>query len=167
VLAESYPDALTRRLDFGLAQMLWDRGEANAYLQHLTRDPYPGTPVKDILYFMAFSDHQVANVATEVAARTIGARLREPALAPGRSTAVQPFFGFEPVPSYPWPGSALVVWDFGNLPPPTENVPPRDGEDPHGKAADVVEVLILVSEYLKPGGALVDVCNGAPCATVE
>jgi hypothetical protein len=121
----------------------------------------------DTPYFMAFSDHQVANVATEAAARTIGARLREPALSPGRSTAVQPFFGIEPVPSYPWPGSGLVVWDFGNPPPPTANLPPREGEDPHGKGADVVEVLILVSEYLKPGGALVDVCNGAPCATLD
>jgi hypothetical protein len=167
VLAQSYPDALVRRLGFGLTQMLWDRGEANGYLQHLTRDPYPGTPVKDVLYFMAFSDHQVANLATEVAARTIGARLREPALRAGRSTDVQPFFGIAPVPSYPWPGSGLVVWDFGNLPPPTENVPPRDGEDPHGKAAEVVQVLILVSEYLKPGGALVDVCDGAPCTTLE
>jgi hypothetical protein len=167
VFAQSYPDALTRRLGFGLTQMLWDRGEANGYLQHLTRDPYPDTPVKDVLYFMAFSDHQVANVATEVAARTIGARVREPALRPGRSTDVRPFYGMEPVPSYPWPGSALVAWDFGNLPPPTANVPPRDGEDPHGKAAEVVDVLILVSEYLKPGGGLVDVCSGAPCTTLE
>ncbi|MBM4268677.1 MAG: hypothetical protein FJ144_19040 [Deltaproteobacteria bacterium] len=167
VLAQSYPDALVRRLGFGLTQMLWDRGEANAYLQHLTRDPYRETPVKDILYFMAFADHQVANVATEVAARTIDARVREPALRPGRSSAVQPFYGMEPVPSYPWPGSALVVWDFGTPPPPDENVPPREGEDPHGKASEVPEVLVLVSEYLRTGGALVDVCGGVPCTTLE
>ena len=59
------------------------------------------------------------------------------------------------------------MWDFGNLPPPDQNLPPRDGRDPHGRASEVVEVLILVSEYLRTGGGLVDVCNGAPCATLE
>ncbi len=167
ILDAAYPDALDRRLLFGLSQMLWDRGEANGYLQHLTRDPYPGTPVHDVLYLEAFGDHQVANVATEVAARTIGARLRTPALRPGRSTAVEPFFAIEPVPSLPWPGSALVVWDFGTPPPPDEPVPPRAGDDPHGKAAGVPEVLLMVSEYLRPGGALIDVCGGAPCVSLD
>lgn len=167
LLAESYPDPFLRRLGFGFAQMLWDRGEANGYLHHLTRDPYPDTPAKTVLYFMAFGDHQVANVATEVAARTIGAFNREPALAPGRATAVEPYFGLSPVPSLPFEGSALVTWDFGTPAPPDENLPPREGEDPHGKASEVIDVLILVTEFLRPGGALIDVCSGAPCATLD
>ena len=42
---------------------------------------------KDVILLEAFGDHQVANVSTEVLARTIGAAVTEPALAPGRSTA--------------------------------------------------------------------------------
>lgn len=167
IFAEAYPDPFYRRLSFGLAQMLWDRGEANGYLHHLTSDPYPDTPVKDILYLQAFGDFQVANVATEVAARTIGASNREPALAAGRSTSVEPFFGLPPIESFPFPGSALVTWDFGTPAPPDENLPPRDGEDPHGKAAGVVEVLVLVTEFLREGGAVIDVCGGEPCQTLE
>ena len=167
LFGESYPDAFTRRLGFGLAQMLWDRGEANGYLEHLTSNPYPDTPAKDIMYFMAFGDHQVANVATEVAARTIGASVREPALAPGRSTSVEPFFGMPAIPSYPFEGSALVVWDFGTPAPPDTNRPPRDGEDPHGKAGDVGEVLGLITEYMRAAGTVVDVCSGEPCTTPE
>ncbi|HZR83219.1 MAG TPA: hypothetical protein VFD92_19150 [Candidatus Binatia bacterium] len=167
ILASAYPDPLDRRLGFGIIQMLWDRGESNAYLQHLTADPYHDTPVHDVLYFEAFADHQVANVGTEVASRTIGARLRQPALRPGRASAVEPYYGLEPVPSYPYPGSALIVWDFGTPPPPVENLPPREGDDPHGKAGDVPAVLALVSEYLKTGGGLVDVCGGEPCVTLD
>ena len=167
LLAAAYPDPFTRRLGFGLIQMLWDRGEANGYLQHLSSDPYPNTPTHSAMYLMAFGDHQVANVGTEVASRTIGARVRQPALREGRSTAVEPFYGLAPVPSFPFPDSALVVWDFGSPAPPDVNLPPREGEDPHGKAGDVPAVLIMVSEYLKADGGLVDVCNGGPCVTLD
>lgn len=167
LLAAGYPDELDRTLGFALIQMLWDRGESNGYLHHLTRDPYPGTPAHSVLYLEALGDHQVANVATEIAARTVGARVRQPALRPGRSTAVTPFFQLEPVPSFPDRGSALVVWDFGSPLPPDTNTPPREGEDPHGKASDSAEVLLMVSEFLKSDGALIDVCRGAPCVTLD
>ena len=48
-----------------------------------------------MLLFAAFGDHQVANVTTDVLARTIGAKIRQPALANGRSTDVTPFWGVE------------------------------------------------------------------------
>lgn len=73
--------------------MVWDRGEPNGYAQHMTRDPLPNTPAHRVLIEMAFGDHQVANVTTEVMARTIGARLRRPALDPGRSLDAIPQFG--------------------------------------------------------------------------
>ena len=44
VLADGYPDPVDRTVLLGVIQMLWDRGENNAYAQHLTRDPYDGTP---------------------------------------------------------------------------------------------------------------------------
>ena len=46
-----------------------------------------------MLQLLSFGDHQVANVATEVEARTIGSRLRLPAVDPGRHTDGQPYFG--------------------------------------------------------------------------
>ena len=55
---------------------MWDRGEPNGYANHMTDDPLPGTPPHKVLIEMAYGDHQVANVQTEVEARTIGAPLR-------------------------------------------------------------------------------------------
>src|SRR5260370_36992602 len=61
----AYPDPTDHVLNIGIIQMLWDRGEANGYAQHLTRDPYPKAPTHQVLIHEAFRDHQVANVATE------------------------------------------------------------------------------------------------------
>ena len=69
---------------------MWDRGEPDGYANHMTTDPLPDTPAHKVLIEMAYGDHQVSNVATEVEARTIGAPLRYPALDPGRLPA-----GFE------------------------------------------------------------------------
>jgi hypothetical protein len=58
----------------------------------------------------AFGDHQVANT-TEVETRTIGDSIYIPALLPGRHSDVNPFFGIPVIPSFPFNGSALIVWD--------------------------------------------------------
>ncbi|MGH9033028.1 MAG: hypothetical protein ACRDZV_12950, partial [Acidimicrobiia bacterium] len=137
--------------------------ENNAYAQHLTRDPYDGTRAKKVLLFEAFGDFQVANVSTEVLARTIGARIREPALAPGRSTAVEPFFGIDPVPELPFDGSALVVWDYGTPAPPVENVAPSEGSDPHGLITTTIPAVLMASDFLQTDGVLTDPCDAQPC----
>ena len=62
--------------------MLWDRSDPNGYAHHMTTDPLPNTPPHKVLLHLAFGDHQVANVATEVEARTIGASIHQPAIAP-------------------------------------------------------------------------------------
>ena len=118
MLYPSYPDELVRPLLLSLVQTLWDRGEPDGYAWHMTDDPYPNTPAHTVLLHEAFGDHQVSNVTTEVEARTIGARIRQPALDPGRHTDVEPYFGIAPIRRYPFGGSALVVWDIGPLRPP-------------------------------------------------
>ena len=166
VFDPSYPDWVDRQLVLLLAQMLWDRGENDGYAQHITGDPYPGTPHHQVMLYEAFGDHQVANVATEVMARTIGAEVRVPALADGRSPDVEPFWGIEPAGPLPDAGgSYLVVWDFGTAAPPLENVPNRAGEDPHGLGRGQVDVLTVAWEFLAEGH-LVDTCAGGPCQTL-
>ena len=113
VLYPSYPDQIERSLINSMIQILWDRGEANGYAWHMTRDPYPGTPRHTVVLHEAFGDHQVANVATEVEARVIGARLRTPALDPGRSLDQRPFYRIPRIQRLPYSGNALVVYDIG------------------------------------------------------
>lgn len=166
VYAPAYPDRVDQGIGILVAQMLWDRGENNGYVQHLTRQTYADTPAKQVMMFEAFGDHQVANVATEVMARTIDAKLRAPGLAEGRSPDVEPFWGIRSIDRFPHRGrSYLVVWDFGTPAPPTENVPNRAGEDPHGMGRAQPEVLTLATEFLERG-RLVDTCGGGPCQTL-
>ena len=144
VMYNSYRNEIERPLLFSLVQILWDRAEANGYAHHMVRDPYPNTPNHEVLLHEAFGDHQVANVATEVEARTIGARVRRPMVDPGRSPDRIPWYGIPRIKRFPFGGPAtLVVGEIGPLrmeggeekgttPPPTTNTPNDKGVDPHG-----------------------------------
>ena len=165
-LYDNYPNELERPLIFALMQMLWDRGEANGYAHHMTSDPLPNTPAHEVLLHVAFGDHQVANVTAEVEARTIGASVYQPALAPGRHSDVEPYYGIPAIPAHPFAGSALVVWDSGTPASPITNTPPFPpdyGSDPHGRPRATASARVQKSEFLKTNGTVVDVCSGAPC----
>ena len=163
VLDPAYPDEHDRGLGIALIQMLWDRGEANGYAQHLTDDPYPGTPEHTVLLHVAFGDHQVANVATEVEARTIGACTPPSVLAEDRSPDVDPLWDVCRIEDFPFAGSAIVIWDSGAPAPPPGNVAPREGEDPHGDPRSAEAARRQKAAFLAPDGELVDVCDRAPC----
>lgn len=94
-------------------------------------DPRAGLAEKRGLIHGALGDHQVANVAMDVMARSMGASVVWPAVAEGRSTDVEPFWGIPRIESYPHDGSAVVMGDSGTPLPPTDNVAPREGTDPH------------------------------------
>ena len=179
VLEAGYPSDLGRPLLLDLAQMLWDRGEPAGYAQHMTTDPLPDTPKHNVLIEMAFGDHQVANVTAEAEARTIGARLREPALDPGRSPDVTPFYGIPRLQTGAGDGNAMVVWDIGPLrtqdgvskgtpAPPTSNTAPGKGQDPHDYVIDNSPAIRRqIAAFLRPGGGLLEVCGGQPCRTPD
>jgi hypothetical protein len=166
LMDQSYPDKTDQQLIFGLIQMLWDRGEANGYAQHLTGRPLPGTPRHQVLMHVAFGDHQVSPAAAQVEARTIGARIHRPALAPGWSDEVTPFWGIKPLPPYAYRGSAIVVWNSGSAfaPPPTNLAPsgPQYGEDPHEFPRAQPSAQRQKATFLLTG-KVVDVCEGGPC----
>ncbi|MGI5171621.1 hypothetical protein ACQEU3_45480 [Spirillospora sp. CA-253888] len=159
----SHPDKLEQQLVLNLIQMLWDRGEGNGYAAHVTRDPLPGTPRHQVLIHEAFGDHQVANIATETMARTLGdVRVRQPALAPSRVPDVTPFWGLRAIGGYPYEGSALVIWDSGTPPPPLTNTPPTAGTDPHGDSRGSTEAMTQLARFLRTG-QVIDTCAGRPC----
>jgi hypothetical protein len=163
ILYPAYPNELERPLLLALIQMLWDRSEPNGYARHIMNDPLPDTPSHQVLLHEAFGDHQVANVATDIEARTIGASIHVPIIAPGRSYEVIPEYGIPGIASYPFNGSALVVWDSGAVTPPVTNTAPGSGPDPHSDPRNSPIARTQKSEFLKTGGAVVDVCSGLPC----
>ncbi len=163
IFGPAYLDELERSLLLVIAQMLWDRGEANGYAHHLTDDPLPGTPAHEVLMHVALGDHQVAQATAAIEARTIGAKIHRPAVTDGRLLDVTPFWGLDPIPTDPYAGSALVIWDSGSPVPPLENLPPREGEDPHEHPRADEQARVQKSEFLRTGGAVVNVCQNAPC----
>lgn len=164
----SYPDKLEQQVVFGLIQMLWDRAEANGYAAHMTDDPYENTPKHSVMLQVAFADHQVANIAAEVEARTIGAQLHNAKMPVPNDLhwSDEPEFGFE-TSQFGVPGkSHLVYWysdDRGLTTPPNGNIPPSIGTDPHeaprknNRGSDQKAVFLRTS-------TLIDVCGG-PCVT--
>jgi hypothetical protein len=165
-LFQAYPHELERPLIYDLLQILWDRSEADGYAEHLSSNPLPNTPVHKVLMHVAFGDHQVANVAAEVEARTIGAAVPPNPLAPGRSTDVQPYYGIARITSFPFGGSAMVIWDGGTPAPPTTNTPPNPpqyGADPHEFPRNDRAARQQKSDFLQINGSVTDVCNGSPC----
>jgi hypothetical protein len=173
VIYPNYTKALDRQLWLSQVQLVWDRGEANAYAHHITSDPLPNTPRHTVLMHVAFGDHQVSDTAAEVEARTIGARAYQPALLAGRS----PWPRLQMIPSigsFPFGGSAIVFWDPGPVrtvgtetegtsAPPATNTPNRTGDDPHENPRSTPSARVQKSEFLKVGGQVVDVCGGKPC----
>ena len=176
IIYPNYRTVLDRQLWLQHLQLLWDRGEANGYAHHMTSDPLPNTPRHQVLMHVAFGDHQVSDTAAEVQARTIGARGYRPVLDPGRS----PWPRFQMIPSigsFPFSGSAIVMWDTGPTrtvgpetqgtdAPPAGNTPNRSGDDPHDNVRATPGARVQKSEFLKVGGRVVDVCGGAPCHAV-
>jgi hypothetical protein len=172
LLDGAYTKPLDRALIYSLLSNLWDRGESNGYARHMTSRPLPGTPAHAVLLHVALGDHQVAPVTAEVMARTIGARVWDH-LDPGRSTDEQPFYGIPPLTSFPYTGSALVVFDSGPFSaanaggtplPPVENVPPSEGQDPHEFPRRTQEARTMKDQFLRVGGRLqTPPCGGGGC----
>ncbi len=184
----AYPAEADRQVVFALMQMLWDRGEADGYAENMTSNPLPRTPRHTVLMHVAFGDHQVSDFAAAVEARTIGASIHWPALDTARDpTGGSQYFGLIPhITSYPYNGSAIVVWDAGAPnsncslgvgAPPFTNTPPVDGcpsgvppaqwgaNDPHEFPRNTPAARLQKSDFEEPNGVVIDTCGGAPCHT--
>ena len=167
IFKPAYPDGGTRRLLISFLQMLWDRGETNGWAYHVTGRPPRNTPKHTVLLHVAVGDHQVANVMSDVEARTIGARAYRPVTDPGRSFDETPLFGVPSIKSFPFKGSAIVYWDGGPQTPvaPILNLPNRGGLDPHAFPRNTVAARAQKAAFLAPDSAVIDVCGGKACRT--
>jgi hypothetical protein len=190
-LYDNYPNQQERPLLLSLMQLLWDRGEADGYAQHMTSDPLPNTPPHHVLLQLAYGDHQVSNLAAETEARTIGAQVETPALDPGRHWDVNPFLGIPAISSYPFSGSAAMVYydggpigfdgdqdctdehgnpQHGTAPAPLVELAPNPvsvyGCDPHSYPRRSLDGVTQAADWLQPSG-FIHQCQtaavGRPC----
>lgn len=171
----NYRDSSLRPLVLDLLQQLWERADPDGYGAQMTSQPPPHTPSHVVLMQIAYGDFQVSMYAAAVEARTIGAAAYEPALeAAQRSRDADLLFGIPAISAYPYPGSAIVVWDSGlgrTQPPPLANLPPPppapEDQDPHEDPRYTPAAQLQISDFLAPDGAVVDVCGAMPCRSSQ
>ena len=166
VMIPAYPSRRDRTLSISLMQMLWDRGEGGGYINHITRDPLPGTQAnKAVLMHVAWGDHQVSELTSFIEARSLGAKIYRPMVAEGRSHEVTPGWGLEDVAEGDT-GSVIVIWDSGAEMIPVEVLPPSVGRDPHEDPRDNQVARSQMAQFLF-GGTFTDVCGGQPCTAQQ
>lgn len=177
-----YPDPGDRLIALSLIQMLWDAADPASYYVHLKKEPFPNTPPHDIMLVPAKGDFQVAPIASEIAARSGFVELM--------ANYGRPVFGVKEE-AYPYKGSGIVIYDFGNDWAPPGNQPPPgdvygpqcktqadcptfpmyecDGQshictlgDPHDRPQDFEWRNLQLGHFLDTG-EIIDVCGGDGC----
>jgi hypothetical protein len=171
----AYPNSFDQSFLLSLINNLWERGENTGYANDLrNQDGYAGfgapTPDKEILMHVAFGDHQVADVSAEVMNRSMKASVHLPGTEQGRHTNINPYWGM-PAAVDGDSGSVMVVWDIGPLdnpfntgtpPSPTQNIPPRVGQDPHGDPRREFSSGIQRYDFMLER-RFTNVCGPRPC----
>lgn len=157
LLRTSYPSTIDQAIGIATIQLLWDQTDPVSYLRHITAEPFPGNTPHHVIIGPARGDHQVAVFTNEIAARSdIGIALmdhyddmRTPALITQQS--------------YPYRGSGVVLWNFGNPWPAPGNHPPMDPlPDPHGYPRRNANHNRQLVNFLRTG-VIIDVCNNDGC----
>ncbi len=171
LLDAAYPDPSLYPVITDLIQQVWDRGDPDGYAPQMTTHPLPDSPTHTVLMQIAYGDFQVSMYAGAAEARTIGASAYEPALDPERSVDRNLFYGIPAIGHFPFNGSAVEIWDSGAgrvQAPPLGNIPPTAGSnniDPHEDPRKTPAAQEQISDFLQPGGSVVNVCGGSPCHT--
>ena len=194
VLQNNFPNDFDQAFIYSLSTMIWERSENAGFATHFSKKPLPNTPPHEVLLQVGYGDHQVSIWTNDIIARAAGIPViantvdysaRYAATDPlsgGKYGMPKPFFGIEPIPSYPYVGSALSFWESGLSVvdnPPLYNAPPRTKEDPHehprrSQRAQLMKSLFLRSD--REGSAVFDTCepglasngnDGGPCFATD
>lgn len=158
VVSSAYPAPVNTNIALAAIQMLWDSTEPVSLLRHITAEPFPGNRPHYVLLAPAKGDWQVAVVTNENAVRSdIGIRVME-------HYDKQRAIPLASEQKYPYRGSGVVLYDFGNPWPAPGNLPPKDPPgDPHGKPRKEDSHNKQMVTFFRTG-EIIDVCNGDGCS---
>ena len=152
--AVNHKDPQEREFLFALVQSAFDRADPGI-LAELITNPIGGGDPKRLFLIESIGDSQVPNIASEAMARSF----KMPLLTP----SPKPVWGLEESAEPLQTGSALLIVDTKKLPlPPTQNLPPPDGDNgAHGSAVDDPALLAIIERFIFKGFAE-NLCDG-PC----
>jgi hypothetical protein len=152
-----YPDKVDRDFLIVASASAWDPTDPATYVSHLLTDPLPGTTLapKRIYYHVSLYDAQVSNVASDIAARTMGLQyLRSSVYEPWDMEAVD-----GPV------DSAYVIFSLDTVEPiPMGAQSPLEDNDAHNDLRYLDPFLMQLEAFLAPDGQVVDTCPMSSCA---
>ena len=151
LLRGNFENPIDIQFELAIVQMMWDRSEPAGYT-HLIRDGLlPGSPPKDVLFQVAIGDHQVSTLGAHIMARA--------ANVPNLGPVNREIWGLEEAEGTVM-GGAMIEYDFGNSEP-IENIPPMDGEDPHGRLRNLDASQATRGQFFVDG-TIETHCDG-PC----
>lgn len=141
----------------GLMQQVWDLSEGGGYLQSMSQEVPDGYPEKHALLQLAIGDAQVTTLAGHVQARAFGATTVAP--------QTREIYGVEEREA-PFTGSALVEFEYTDLPPEPETPTPTNPDtDPHECPRRSKVAQEQVAHYLRTG-EVIHTCEGR-CTDVQ
>jgi len=152
VLRAAYPDPVDRHVLLGLIQQLWDRSDPNGWQHRILPGLGPDTPPHRILLLMGTGDAAVANLGTEIMARSMGLPQLAPVLRSYRDV---------PEVDGPFDGSALVVSTFDVPEPPITNTPPVEN-GVHEAVRALTAIQAMIDGFLRPAGRIENLCTAGP-----
>ena len=147
-----YPDRIDREFYMSVIGQMWDLCEGINFLPHLIADPFPDTPAKKIIYQVGLYDAQVPNVASDMAARTIGLQQLTPTM--------HDVWGIEDAPSGDFDGSAIQYWSLNVEPVPEGNEAPLEDNDAHTGVRQTESAKAQVDAFFHPDGVVTNQCDG-------
>jgi hypothetical protein len=155
LMRSRYPSVVDRALLLQVGQILWDQVDPVSYFRHMSESPFPNTPKHQVLLAQAKGDFQVAPLTNEIVARS------------GLGVKLMAHYGKQlwqlPEQTYPYVGSGLVSWDYGNAWAKPGPKPPHDSVgDPHGKPRKDPRFIKQFRHFLGTG-QIIDPCGGQTC----
>lgn len=158
MIRASYPLARHQALALAYVQLHWDQSDPVSYLRHITQEPFPGNTPHHGLWAPARGDYQVSVMTNEMAARS------------GMGIALMANYDRDRTPwsvtpqAYPYRGSGVVLYNFGNPWPAVGNQPPaRDMlGDPHSRPRRELWHQRQMVTFFRTG-EIIDVCGGNGC----
>jgi len=152
VIQAWYKQKLDTDLMMVMIASFWDLAEPASYAPHILRGTLPGSPAKKVLYTIGRYDAEVPNVASDIAARTMGLPYLEPSV-------------YVPwnLPKVSAPAeSAYVIYDVGAGPVPLGSKAAAEDNVAHSGVRQNAAAQRQMDAFMRKDGRVQHFCSG-PC----
>jgi hypothetical protein len=151
IMQSWYRDTIDRYLLLSMFGQIWEQSEPAGYVDRITSNPLPGTPAKKVLYQTGRYDALVANVGSDIAARSMGIPLLE--------GSAYPVWGIDTFTESS--DSGYVIFDLGTSPIENDRVtyPTVDSTPTHEGVRRDPRAQSQIDQFFHSDGMVVDTCG--------